>query len=184
MDFIDKLNFDEEGLIPAVIQDAETSRVLTLCYMDREALEKTLKEGKIFVFRRSKGKVMLKGETSGCVQTVKEVSVDCADNSLLFKVEQEKAACHEGYFSCYFRRINDKGEIVIEEGRIFNPDALFILGGASDSFVNGIAIADSDYSFFKLSEKGSFGGGCRWSFHFSFYDGSISYKRIFREIFK
>ena len=95
MSLIDKLNFDDKGLIPAVIQDAKSSRVLTLCYMDKEALEKTLEEKKIYVFRRSKGRVMLKGETSGCVQHVKDIFVDCARNSILFKVDQERAACHK-----------------------------------------------------------------------------------------
>ncbi len=125
MDFTDKLNFDEKGLIPAIIQDAKSGRVLTLCYMNKDAIEKTLGEGKIYVFRRSKGRLMLKGETSGCVQTVKEVYVDCAENSVLFKVEQQRAACHEGYFSCYFRRLNEKGEIVIEEKRLFDPGEVY-----------------------------------------------------------
>ncbi len=125
MSFVDTLNFDEKGLVPAVIQDADSSRVLTLCYMDREALEKTLAEGKIYVFRRSKGRVMLKGETSGCVQTVKEVFIDCADNSVLFRVKQERAACHEGYFSCYFRKMGKSGEFVIEEERVFDPKDVY-----------------------------------------------------------
>lgn len=125
MSFIDELNFDDKGLIPAVIQDAGSSRVLTLCYMDRAALEKTLEEKKIYVFRRSKGRVMLKGETSDCVQVVKELFVDCAENSLLFKVEQSRAACHEGYFSCYFRKINEKGRAVVEEERIFDPKDVY-----------------------------------------------------------
>lgn len=125
MNFINKLNFDEKGLIPAIIQDAESSRVLTLCYMNKEALEKTLKEKKIYVFRRSHERVMLKGESSGCVQFVKEMFVDCADNSILFKVRQTRAACHEGYFSCYFRCIDEKGDEVIEETRIFDPDEVY-----------------------------------------------------------
>ena len=125
MESNNKLNFDDKGLIPAIIQDAKTGRVLTLCYMTKEALEKTLREKKIYVFRRSKGKLMLKGETSGCVQTVSSVFVDCADNSILFKVDQERAACHEGYFSCYFRRLDDKGEYVVEEKRVFNPDEVY-----------------------------------------------------------
>ena len=125
MGFADKLNFDDKGLIPAIIQDVKSARVLTLCYMNKDAVERTLKEGKIYVFRRSKGRLMLKGETSGCVQTVREVFVDCADNSVLFKVEQQRAACHEGYFSCYFRRVDEKGEYVIEEKRIFDPGEVY-----------------------------------------------------------
>ena len=97
MGFIEKLNFDKNGLIPAIIQDAESGRVLTLCYMDKEALEKTLEEKKIFVFRRSKGRIMLKGETSGCIQVVEKVCVDCADNSLLFKVKHYRFLIQVGY---------------------------------------------------------------------------------------
>jgi len=100
MSFVSGLNFDEKGLIPAIIQDFKSNKVLTLCYMNKEAVEKTVQEKKIYVFRRSQGRLMIKGETSGCIQTVKEVYVDCANNSVLFKVEQERAACHEGYFSC------------------------------------------------------------------------------------
>lgn len=122
---VEKLNFDSNRLVPAVMQDYETSRVLTLCYMDKGALEKTLKEKKIYVFRRSKGRVMLKGETSGCIQTVREVYVDCAENSVLFKVDQARAACHEGYFSCYFRRVGEDGKLLVEEERIFNPDEVY-----------------------------------------------------------
>jgi len=125
MEFLEGLNFDEKGLIPAVIQDDKTGKVLTLCYMNEEALKKTLEEKKIHVFRRSKGRVMIKGETSGCIQTVKDVCKDCANNSLLFKVDQERAACHEGYFSCYYRKMTDDGGIVIDEKRVFDPNDVY-----------------------------------------------------------
>lgn len=118
---LDKIKFDEKGLIPAIIQDAKSKKVLTLCYMNGEALNKTLDEGKIYVFRRSKGKLMLKGETSGHIQAVKEVYIDCEGNSLLFLVEQKVAACHAGYFTCYYRRLNKKGELEIAEKMVFNP---------------------------------------------------------------
>ena len=125
MKFVDELNFDDKGLIPAIIQDAESKKVLTLCYMNKEALEKSLQEGKVYVYRRSKGRIMIKGETSGCTQQVKEVYVDCADNSILFLVDQERAACHEGFFTCYFSKINEKGEKVTEGERIFNPEDVY-----------------------------------------------------------
>lgn len=118
---IDKIKFDEKGLIPAVIQDYKSKKVLTLCYMNREALDKTLKEGKIYVFRRSKGKLVMKGETSGHTQIVKEVYIDCEGNSLLFMVEQNVAACHAGYFTCYYRRLNRQGEFEIVEKQVFKP---------------------------------------------------------------
>jgi len=125
VDLIGELNFSEKGLIPAIIQDLETSRVLTLCYMDKEALVRTIESGKIHVFRRSKGRVMIKGETSGCTQEVKEVFVDCAENSLLFKVKQNRAACHEGYFTCYFRKVSGNGEVVVEDKRVFDPKDVY-----------------------------------------------------------
>ena len=125
MKCIESLNFDDNGLIPAVIQDIETSRVLTLCYMDREALKRTMESGKVHVYRRSKKRVMVKGETSGCTQEVKEVFVDCADNSLLFKVKQDRAACHEGYFSCYFRKLDGDDGTVVEDTRVFDPEDVY-----------------------------------------------------------
>ncbi len=125
MNIAERLNFDEKGLIPAVIQDAESGKVLTLCYMNKEALEKSLEEKKVYVFRRSKGRVMIKGETSGCVQEIQKVLVDCADNSVLFKVKQNRAACHEGYFTCYFRKIDDEGNEIIVEERVFDPKDVY-----------------------------------------------------------
>jgi phosphoribosyl-AMP cyclohydrolase len=118
---LEKIKFDEKGLIPAIIQDEVSGEVLTLCYMNRDALRKTLDEGKVYLFRRSKGRLMMKGETSGCVQNVRKVSIDCEGNSLLFEVEQVKAGCHEGYFSCYFRQIGSDGSINITAERIFDP---------------------------------------------------------------
>ena len=125
MSKIEKLNFDKKGLIPAIIQDYKTGKVLTLCYMNKDALDKTLSEGKVYVFRRSKNRIMLKGETSGNIQAVKEVFVDCADNSLLIKVAQKLAACHEGYFTCYFRQIDKSGKETIVEKRIFDPKDVY-----------------------------------------------------------
>lgn len=119
------LKFNEKGLIPAIIQDDKTGEVLTLCYMNREALEKTLDEGKIYVFRRSKGRLMMKGQTSGCIQTVKSIYIDCEGNSILFKVDQSRAACHTGYFTCYFQEVDKKGNINITAKRIFNPEDVY-----------------------------------------------------------
>ena len=118
---LDKLKFDEKGLCPAVIQDIKSKRVLTLCYMNKGALEKTLKEGRVYVFRRSKGRIMMKGETSGHIQTVRQVYVDCEGNSLLFLVGQNVAACHAGYFTCYYRRVGKNGELEITEKQVFSP---------------------------------------------------------------
>ena len=88
------LQFNDQGLIPAVVQDVKTKQVLTLCYLNREALDKSLKGGKVYVFRRSQNRLMLKGETSGHIQVIKEVRVDCEGKSLVLLVSQKVAACH------------------------------------------------------------------------------------------
>ena len=100
-----ELRFDSNGLIPAIIQDEKSRGVLTLCYMNEEALKKTIETGKVHVWRRSLGKLMMKGETSGCVQILKKVSVDCENNSLLIEVQQMGVACHTGEKTCYYREL-------------------------------------------------------------------------------
>ena len=124
-ELLEKIKFNDKGLIPAIIQDEKTKEVLTLCYMNQDALLKTLEEGKVYVFRRSKGRLMLKGETSGCIQTLKSLSIDCEGNSLLFMVDQERAACHEGYFTCYFRRLKKDGTFETIGERIFDPKKVY-----------------------------------------------------------
>lgn len=121
----DCIKFDEKGLIPAIIQDFKSKEVLTLCYMNREALEKTLEKGVVYVFRRSKGRLMMKGETSGCIQKVKSLCIDCEGNSLLFKVLQKRAACHTGYFTCYFRKLDNKGVFKSVGKRVFDPEKVY-----------------------------------------------------------
>ena len=124
-ELLEKLKFNDKGLIPTIIQDERSKEVLTLCYMNQDALLKTIEEGKVYVFRRSKGRLMLKGETSGCIQTVKSLSIDCEGNSILFMVDQERAACHEGYFTCYFRRLKKDGQFEVIGKRIFDPKEVY-----------------------------------------------------------
>ncbi|MFH1791412.1 MAG: phosphoribosyl-AMP cyclohydrolase [Candidatus Omnitrophota bacterium] len=125
MSVAEKLNFNDQGLIPAIIQDDLSGKVLTLCYMNSDAISRSLDEGRVYVYRRSKGRLMLKGETSGCVQRIRAVYVDCEGNSLLFRVDQEKAACHAGYFTCYFTKIEKDGKRVITEERVFDPKDVY-----------------------------------------------------------
>jgi phosphoribosyl-AMP cyclohydrolase len=126
MKLLDGLTFNDQGLIPAIIADAESRRPLTLCYMTREAIEKTLETGKVHLFRRSKGRLMLKGETSGHIQEVQRVFVDCAGNSLLFMIKQHVAGCHKGYMSCYFREYDVKSDSFSEsEPRVFDPKKVY-----------------------------------------------------------
>ena len=126
MQLLTNLKFDDKGLIPAVIVDVTDNRVLTLCFMNQEALEKTIETGKVHVFRRSKNRLMLKGETSGHTQSVEEVFFDCEGKSLVIKVKQKVAACHAGYMSCYYRKYNDKTDnIEIIEEKVFDPEKTY-----------------------------------------------------------
>jgi phosphoribosyl-ATP pyrophosphohydrolase/phosphoribosyl-AMP cyclohydrolase len=101
----EELKFNEQGLIPAIAQDAESGEVLMLAYMDRQALKKTLQTGQVHYYSRSRQKLWLKGETSGCFQNVKEIYYDCDGDTLLIKIEQKGVACHTGNRSCFFRRL-------------------------------------------------------------------------------
>jgi phosphoribosyl-AMP cyclohydrolase len=126
MSIIDQLEFNPQGHMPAIIVDDASSEVLTLCYLNREALEKTLESGEVWVFRRSKNKLMKKGETSGHTQTVKEVYIDCEGKSLVVRVDQKVAGCHKGYFTCYFTRLDPATGAVETVGEpVFNPDDVY-----------------------------------------------------------
>ena len=120
-----QLKFAADGLIPAIIQDQKTQKVLTLCYMNDIALKATLEKGFIYLFRRSQNKLMKKGETSGHTQAVKEFRVDCDGKSLLFVIEQKVAGCHKGYFSCYFEKVQDDGSRKITDERVFDPEKVY-----------------------------------------------------------
>ena len=122
---MNSIKFDEKGLVPTIIQDYKSKAVLTLCYMNRGALEKTLEEGLVYVYRRSKAKLMKKGGTSGCIQKVKSVYIDCEGNSILFMVLQKVAACHEGYFTCYFRKLARGGALKVVYKRVFDPRKVY-----------------------------------------------------------
>lgn len=102
---IEKLKFDEKGLVPAIVQDAVSGKVLMLAYMNRESLQKTLETGKTWFFSRSKQKLWNKGETSGHFQTVRSVLFDCDEDALLVQVDQEGPACHTGNYSCFYRTL-------------------------------------------------------------------------------
>lgn len=121
----DVLQFNDQGLIPTIIQDVSTKRVLTLCYLNRDALAKSLKEGNVYVFRRSLNRLMLKGETSGHIQIIKRVEVDCEGKSLVVQVHQKVAGCHAGYFSCYYRKTGAGGRLTVSEKRVFDPARVY-----------------------------------------------------------
>ncbi|NHM28285.1 phosphoribosyl-AMP cyclohydrolase [Desulfofundulus sp. TPOSR] len=120
------LKYDSAGLIPAIIQDADTSTVLMMAYMNKEALEKTLATGETWFWSRSRQKLWHKGETSGNVQKVQEITYDCDRDTLLVKVKQTGAACHEGYFTCFHYRINpETGQTEVIGEQQFNPEEVY-----------------------------------------------------------
>ena len=120
------LKLDSSGLIPAIIQDAVTGQVLMMAWMNRESLDKTLQTGKTHFFSRSRNKLWLKGETSGHTQTVKSIAIDCDQDVLLVKVDQIGAACHEGYYTCFFReqKSGDKDWKIVGK-KLFEPETVY-----------------------------------------------------------
>ncbi|MBZ9570641.1 phosphoribosyl-AMP cyclohydrolase [Methanobrevibacter sp. TMH8] len=138
-----KINFkhDVNGqkLVIAVAQDYKTSQVLMVAYMNKEALKKTLSTGIAHYWSTSRNKLWLKGESSGNTQKVKEVLTDCDMDAVVLKVDQTGAACHEGYYSCFFRELEiekinesntdlenlDEKDIKIIADRLFNPDDVY-----------------------------------------------------------
>ena len=122
MNFYDQLKFDTNGLIPAIVQEQRTGRVLMMAWMNRASLEKTIATRKTHFWSRSRQKLWMKGETSGHTQTVKDVAFDCDGDTLLIQVEQIGAACHEGYQSCFFRSVEDGGaKFKITEPQLETP---------------------------------------------------------------
>jgi phosphoribosyl-AMP cyclohydrolase len=100
---LDQVKFNDKGLVGAVVQDVGTKEVLMFAWMNRESLELTLKEKRAWYWSRSRNKLWLKGETSGHVQKVHEVRLDCDADAVLLVVEQTGGACHTGYMSCFYR---------------------------------------------------------------------------------
>ena len=128
MDELLEMNIDFDktgGLIPAIAQDADTGEVLMLAWMNREAYEETLRTGRACYFSRSRNRLWRKGEESGNVQEVRAVHVDCDADTVLLKVRQVGgAACHEGYRSCFFRRVDGRAYQVVGE-RVFDPKQVY-----------------------------------------------------------
>jgi phosphoribosyl-AMP cyclohydrolase len=120
------LNFDKAGgLVSAIAQDAATGEVLMIAWMNREAFEETVRTRRAVYFSRSRNKLWRKGEESGNVQEVKEIYIDCDADAVLLKVNQiGGAACHEGYKSCFFRRVDDD-QLTIVGQRVFDPKDVY-----------------------------------------------------------
>jgi len=117
-----ELKYNEQGLIPAIIQDYKTNEVLMLGYMNKDSIQRMIQEGKTCFYSRSRHNFWIKGEQSGHFQFVKEIYFDCDNDALLIKVEQVGGACHKGYRSCFYRKCDnalDTFEIIA--AKVFNP---------------------------------------------------------------
>ncbi|MFB6278626.1 MAG: phosphoribosyl-AMP cyclohydrolase [Salinibacter sp.] len=122
--FLDAVAFDDDGLVPAIVQDAESDQVLMMAYMTEETLRETLDTGRMVYWSRSRQEKWVKGQTSGHTQTVEDARLDCDGDTLLFKVQQEGGACHTGYYSCFHRRAD--GEALETDGeQVFDPEAVY-----------------------------------------------------------
>src|SRR5579859_5427111 len=126
MSFYEKLKFDANGLIPAIVQDHANKRVLMMAWMNRASLQRTIETGRTHFWSRTRQKFWMKGETSGHTQTVKDIAFDCDGDTLLIQVEQIGPACHEGYRSCFFTSVqNDGHNFKTTEPQLLAPDQIY-----------------------------------------------------------
>ena len=122
---LENLKYDANGMIGAIIQDDATGEVLMFAFMNKESLDLTVKTGKTHFYSRSRNKLWLKGESSGHIQTVKSIATDCDKDVLLIKVAQEGAACHDGYYSCFYRQFEQGKDWKIVGDRKFDPEKVY-----------------------------------------------------------
>jgi phosphoribosyl-AMP cyclohydrolase len=121
-----RLQVGGEQLIIAISQDYKSSEVLMVAYMNKEALMKTIDTGKAHYWSTSRNKLWLKGESSGHTQEVQEILTDCDEDAVLLKVKQNGGACHEGYYSCFFREIQeDNGNLKLVKEKVFEPENVY-----------------------------------------------------------
>lgn len=126
MEILNQLKFDSNGLIPAIAQDADTGEVLMVAYMNEAAVRATIETGNATYWSRSRQKFWIKGESSGHFQIVHSIYVDCDQDCILLKIDQKGAACHTGFRSCFYRKVDDAGNVLITEGEpLVNPDEVY-----------------------------------------------------------
>jgi phosphoribosyl-AMP cyclohydrolase len=123
--WIETLRWNDDGLIPAVVQDSTTGAVLMFAWMNREALVRSLATGQTHFYSRSRQALWHKGATSGHVQEIIELRVDCDADVLLVRVRQHGGACHEGYTSCFFRKL-DGDRLIVDADRRFDPASVYL----------------------------------------------------------
>lgn len=140
MDITSEVKFDEQGLVPVIIQDWKNNQVLMLAYMNADALRMTVSSGKTHFWSRSRKQFWLKGESSGHTQEVKEILFDCDSDAVLIKVEQKVAACHTGYRSCFYRRL-EKDQLKVVGEKIFDEAEVY---GGGNNILNRISTVIED----------------------------------------
>ncbi len=115
-----------DGLLPAIVQDYRSGKVLMLAYINRASWEKTIETGEAHYWSRSRQELWHKGGTSGHIQKIKEIFVDCDSDTIIFKVEQlGGAACHTGYESCFYRKVGRDGNVTVVSKKIFDPKKVY-----------------------------------------------------------
>ena len=127
MNFYDQLKFNADGLVPAIIQEQSTGRVLMMAWMNRASLQMTVETGRTHFWSRSRQRFWMKGETSGHVQHVKDIAFDCDGDTLLLLVDQRGVACHTGRRSCFFRAIRN-GAMIEIAAPLVSPEQLYPAG--------------------------------------------------------
>ncbi len=123
--FLAEIRWDERGLVPAIVQDAGSGEVLMMAWMDEGAVRRTLATGQTHFYSRSRRSAWHKGGTSGHVQHVEEIAVDCDADVLLIRARQVGGACHEGYRSCFFRKVDPEGRLEIVARPVFDAGAVY-----------------------------------------------------------
>lgn len=122
---LDQCKFDDRGFITAIAQDYQTGEILMVAFMNREALEQTLERKLACYWSRSREKLWVKGETSGHFQKIKEIVVDCDMDAVVLKVEQTGGACHMGYRSCFYRRVEEDGSLSVTGEKVFDKGDVY-----------------------------------------------------------
>lgn len=131
LQILDQIKWNADGLVPAIIQEESSGRVLMMAWMNRASLEKTMETRRTFFWSRSRKRFWMKGESSGHIQEVQQVTFDCDADTLLIQVRQTGAACHEGYLSCFFReiRLSDGQVEQVDVNQLVVPEDVY--GGGS-----------------------------------------------------
>jgi phosphoribosyl-AMP cyclohydrolase len=122
---ISELKYNDQGLIPAICVDARSKKLLMMAWMNADSLRDTVRTGKTHFWSRSRQKYWMKGESSGHTQEVKGIYTDCDKDTLVIEVDQTGAACHEGYFSCFYRKLDRQGGWEVVDEKLFDPDQVY-----------------------------------------------------------